>query len=258
MPQIGLSNGVTRIIADFRPRLTQIFLCAIYFFSLCHPVFSETDKLPIGEKLVYDVYWKFVKVGYSTLEIRDIVDFNGRKAYHIYSEAKSSSFFDIFFKVRDTNESWINVEPFHSLVFKQHISEGKYKRERKTYYDQNRHIAINNKDEVFEIPKNVLDVLAALYWVRLQKIKPGDNPTINVNSGKKNYTMSVKIREREKIKVNGRKYDTIVVEPDLQDAGIFMNKGRILIWMTDDKNHIPVKMKSEIAVGSIVTELISK
>jgi len=240
--------------SDFRKRLRRCFIAVIFVF-IAVIIYSEEKKLPVEEKLVYDVYWKFVKVGYGMLEIKGIVDFNGKKAYHIYSEAKSAPFFDVFFKVRDTNESWIDVENFYSLAFKQKINEGKFKREKRTDYDQQKHVAVNNKGEIIEVPENVLDVLAALYWVRTQELKPDDTLTVNVNSSKKNYRMKVKIHNREKIKINGKKYGTIVVEPDLQDAGIFKQKGRVLIWMTDDEYHIPVKMQSEIAVGSIVAEL---
>ena len=251
----GLLKKTTRINADLRRRLTLIFICVIYVFYLCNLCFAVDKKLPVEEKLVYDVYWKFVKVGYGTLEIKGIVDYRGKKAYHIYSEAKSAPFFDVFFKVRDFTNSWIDVEKFHSIAFEQHISEGKYKRDRRTDYDQEKHLATNNKGESFEIPENVLDVLAALYWVRLQEIKPKDIFTLSVNSNKKNYKMKIMAHDREKIKINGKKYKTIIVEPDLQDAGLFMQKGKVLIWLTDDEHHIPVRMRSEISVGSIVAEL---
>lgn len=254
MPLNGLLK--TRIDADVHRRLMQIFLfvliCVFYPYS---SVFSEGKKLPVEEKLVYDVSWKFVKVGYGTLEIKGIVDYRGKKAYHIYSEAKSAPFFDIFFKVRDFTNSWVETEKFRSIAFEQHISEGKYKREKKVDYDQDKHLATNNKGETFEIPENVLDVLAAFYWVRLREIKPKDIFSLNVNSNKKNYKMKVMAHDREKVEIDGKKYETILVEPDLQDTGLFMQKGKVLIWLTDDEQHIPVKMRSEIAVGSIVAEL---
>lgn len=254
MPPNGLLK--TQIDADFRRRLTRIFLSVFICVSYpCSYVSSENKKLPVEEKLVYDVYWKFVKVGYGTLEIKGIVDFNGKKAYHIYSEAKSAPFFDVFFKVRDFTNSWVDAEKFCSIAFEQHISEGRYKRDKRTDYDQDKHLAANNKGETFEIPENVLDVLAALYWVRLQEIKPKNIFTLSVNSNKKNYKMKVMAHYKEKIKIDGKKYETVIVEPDLQDSGLFMQKGKVLIWLTDDKHHIPVKMRSEIPVGSIVAEL---
>ncbi|MBN1384991.1 MAG: DUF3108 domain-containing protein [Elusimicrobia bacterium] len=211
--------------------------------------------MPIGENLVFDVYWKFIKVGYGTLNLNGIVDYEGRKAYFICSEAKSAPFFDVFYKVRDENRSWIDVENFYSLEFKQKIREGGYKRDRRTVYDQKNHIATTEKNERFGIPDNVLDVLGAFYWVRTQELRPNTVLTVDVNCRKKNYKMSIKIHDREKIKIEGKKYKTIVVEPDLKDAGIFMQKGAVLIWLTDDEYHMPVKMKSKISVGSIVGEL---
>ncbi|MFH1541219.1 MAG: DUF3108 domain-containing protein [Elusimicrobiota bacterium] len=253
MLRIGLLR--TQIDINWSRRLIQIFVYVICVFYLCNVCSAENTKLPPEEKLVYDVYWKLVKVGYSTLEIKGIVDFNGQKAYHFYSEAKSAPFFGTFFKVRDFTNSWVDVEKFHSITFEHHISEGRYKRNRRIVYDQNKHLATNSKGESFEILENALDVLASLYLVRLQEIKPKNTFTLNVNSNKKNYKMKVVVHDRETIMINEQKYETILVEPDLQDAGIFMNKGRVLIWMTDDEYHIPVKMTSKIAIGSIVAKL---
>lgn len=267
MPQNGLLKKITRINANKKMHLLRyklkncalILICVIFFLNLCNLSFSER-KMRLGENLIFDIYWKFVKVGYGTLEVKDVVDYNGsgRNAYVIYSEAQSAPFFDVFFKVRDANVSWIDVENFHSLEFRQKIREGKYKRDRRTVYDQKNHTAVNEKDVRFDIPENVLDVLGALYWVRLQELEPGTSVTVNVNARAKNYKMNVKIHAREKIKINGKKYKTIVVEPDLQDSGIFMQKGAVLIWLTDDEYHMPVKMKSKISVGSIVGELRGK
>ena len=144
---------------------------------------------------------------------------------------------------------------FHSLAFEQHISEGKYKRDRRVDYDQEKHTAANNKGEVFDIPEDVLDVLAALYKVRSMELLPGGAVTISVNSAKKNYNMAIKVHKRETIKIDGKKFSTVVIEPDMQDSGIFINKGTLKIWLTDDAGHIPVKMQSEISVGSITAEL---
>ncbi len=230
-------------------------LSAICFFALSGACFGGGWKFPPGEKLVYDVYWKFVKVGYGTLEIKGVVDFRGRKAYNISSESKSAPFFDFFFKVRDKNSSWVDVENFYSLAFEQSIREGSYRRERHIEYDQVKHTALNNKGEAFDIPENVLDVLAALYKVRMMNLAPDSFISVGVNSWKKNYVMRVKIDGRETVEVCGKKINALIVEPELNDPGIFMNKGALRIWFSDDENHVPLKMQSEISVGSIMAVL---
>ncbi|OGS45978.1 MAG: hypothetical protein A2539_06595 [Elusimicrobia bacterium RIFOXYD2_FULL_34_15] len=231
-------------------KILVLMLC----FLPINNCFSENKTLIVGEKLVFEVSWQFVKVGYGLLEVKGIEDYEGKKAYHIYSEAKSVPFFDVFYKVRDMNEAWIDVNSFHSLAFLQKIKEGRYKRERMTKYDQKKHIGTNNKGETFNIFDNALDVLSAFYWVRLQKLEPGKALKVNVNSHKKNYIMYINIYGRETINVNNKEYKTIVVEPILQDQGIFMQKGTIKIWLTDDEKHIPVKMKSGVSVGNIIAE----
>ncbi len=42
-----------------------------------------------------------------------------------------------------------------------------------------------------------------------------------------------------------------MVEPLLKAGGIFKNKGRLVIWLTDDARRLPVLMKSKVAIGSV-------
>jgi hypothetical protein len=42
-----------------------------------------------------------------------------------------------------------------------------------------------------------------------------------------------------------------VVVPELKHEGVFQQKGEVRIWLTDDQRHIPVKIRSKIAIGSI-------
>jgi hypothetical protein len=51
-------------------------------------------------------------------------------------------------------------------------------------------------------------------------------------------------------------FDTIVIKPLMKSEGIFSRKGDIFIWLTDDLKHIPVKMQTKAAVGSIIATLV--
>ncbi len=42
-----------------------------------------------------------------------------------------------------------------------------------------------------------------------------------------------------------------MVKPLLKSEGIFMRKGDVYIWLTDDDRKIPVKMKSKVKVGAV-------
>jgi hypothetical protein len=41
------------------------------------------------------------------------------------------------------------------------------------------------------------------------------------------------------------------VEPVLKYPGIFENKGKLTVWVTDDQRRIPVLMRSKILIGAI-------
>jgi len=66
----------------------------------------------------------------------------------------------------------------------------------------------------------------------------------------------VKVIKKEKIKVGDKKYRTILVEPMMREEGIFSAKGSILVWLTDDKRRIPVRMSSKVLIGSVTVDLI--
>jgi hypothetical protein len=76
----------------------------------------------------------------------------------------------------------------------------------------------------------------------------------NHNAGK-NHQLGVRVLRRERIKVSAGSFDCIVIEPGLTAAGVFKQEGKLTIWLTDDARHMPVLMKSKVAVGSIVAEL---
>jgi hypothetical protein len=63
--------------------------------------------------------------------------------------------------------------------------------------------------------------------------------------------MEVRVLGRQKVKTPAGTFSCVAIEPVLKAGGIFKNKGRLVIWLTDDERRMPVLMKSKVAVGSI-------
>jgi hypothetical protein len=103
----------------------------------------------------------------------------------------------------------------------------------------------------------VQDDLSLLFYLRTLTLEPGQDIELDIYGGKKLYRLTVRIVKRERIKVEAGVFSTIVVEPLLQAAGLFKHEGRVRVWLTDDRLHLPVLMKSKVVVGSIVAELES-
>jgi hypothetical protein len=95
---------------------------------------------------------------------------------------------------------------------------------------------------------------------RIHKLHIDDEFSIPVTDGKKNIIGKAKVIKRETIRVLGTRYDTFLVEPELEHVGGVFEKSKdakLQIWVTADDRRIPVRIKSKVIVGSFVAELTS-
>ncbi len=60
----------------------------------------------------------------------------------------------------------------------------------------------------------------------------------------------------ERVRVPAGEFATVVIKPILQSEGIFLKKGEVYIWLTDDEKRIPVMVKSRVKIGSFVAKLV--
>lgn len=224
-------------------------------FKLVH-LFPRTVPFGEGEFLTFSIQYGLIYAGEATLEIRNIVEIDGAKAYHIISTARTSSAFDHVFKVRDRHDSLLDYENLFSLSFEKHLREGKFKRDEKMSFDQKRHLAIYPDKEV-PIPPNTQDFLSALYYARTLPLEVGQAIALANHTGGKNYPIYVKVLRRERVKVPAGEFDCLVVEPVLQTTSLFENKGKLTMWVTDDTVRMPVLLRSKVVIGAFEAVLKS-
>jgi len=226
-------------------------------------------RLPFqeGEDLVFQIRWGVITGGYATLSVPSIDKIDGKSAYHILSEARSTGMVDAFYRVKDKNEAWLDTALPQSLRYSKTILEGKYSVDEVVELDQTahkyhltevRHDKNNAREEKQGIiPASVLDVLSSLYYVRSLPLEVGKSFTIDVHSGDKTWPLVVQVKKLEKVKVKAGKFLCYRVEPLLRERGIFISKGKKLeVWLTADAHHMPVLMRSEIFIGHVSAELV--
>ena len=227
---------------------TQIEISQDEFRSL------ENKAFKVGEKLIYSVDYGFINAGEAVMSIDSIVIYNNRPCYYIVSEAKSNRFFNKIFKVKDVFESWMDQDGLFSWKFVKKIREGSYRSHRWANFDQKNHTAVTEK-KTMDIMPYTQDILSGLYYLRTVDLKIGTSVAIGTNADGKNYPLQVKIHKREKIKVPAGIFNCIKVEPLLRSEGVFKQKGKMTVWLTDDNRKIPVLMKSKVFIGSISARL---
>ncbi len=229
-----------------------IVLTSVFWLGAKTLLLAEGLAVPFarGEKINYVVKWGIVVAGHALLSVEPQI-WHEQSVYRIYSEANSTGLVGSLYPVKDRSESIVSQEDFSSLSFYKDVNEGKYHQQEQMNFDQ-----VNGKviypDAAIDITRGTVDVLASLYLVRLKSLEPGKEFTIKVCNNKKNYELVVRVIAREKVKVPAGEFNTIVVEPLLKQEGIFMHKGRLFVYLTDDQDRIPVLLRSKIAVGSII------
>ncbi|MBU1297575.1 MAG: DUF3108 domain-containing protein [Bacteroidetes bacterium] len=212
----------------------------------------------VGEKLVFDVRYGFITAGTAVMQIPKSEFHNGRKCYRVEFTVKSLPFFSTFYKVEDKYVSLIDSAGIFPWRFEQYIREGGYKRDFKAEFDHANNKAITLEGE-YTIEPYVHDIISAFYFNRIMdysEMRGGTMMHLKNFYKDSTYNLNVRFRGRERISVKAGTFDCVIVEPIVEEGGLFKSEGIIHIWLTDDDKKIPVMVKSKILIGSISAELV--
>jgi hypothetical protein len=220
--------------------------------------FAYGAPFKAGEKLVFSVSWSdIVKAGTATLSVPGVKVFNGHKVYHIISTASSGPQVSAFFYTRDRIDVYLDAQEYTIWKSEKHLVEGTYKNDEVVYFDPVNRTAVRGVKTMRTLA-SPRDALGGFYYVRSLDLAVGNEITVNYADGKISKPIVVKVLRKEQVTVPAGTFDTIVVEPVLEETeGIFKQEGRIWIWVTDDEKKMPVILKSKIAIGDILVQLES-
>ena len=218
------------------------------------PEVKKEVPFQVGERLKYSVGWgKVLDAGAAIMEVEDIIDYQGHKVYRIVVEAKSNSVFSLFYRVRDTLESLIDVNGLFSRRYWTKQDEAYEKRERKYEFDQENNVA-HHKGQDYYIRYGIQDEVSAVFYVRTLDLQVGQPVYVDIFARGKNWQVKCEVLATETLEVPAGKFETIIVEPELRFDGV-MKKGKVKVWFTNDEHRIPVQVRSKIAIGSILIRL---
>ena len=217
----------------------------------------ENHAFKEGEKLTFDVNYGFVTAGIAVMAIPTIKRISGREAYHVTFEVNSVPSFDMFYKVRDRYETYIDVEGLFPWRFEQHIREGGYTRDFSAFFDQRKGKAKTSEGE-YSIPLYVNDIVSAFYYARtLDYSNMKVNDLIHLQNFYKDkvYNLDVKYLGKEVVEVPAGKFECIIVEPLVKEGGLFKHEGNIIVWLTNDELKMPVKVRTKVVIGYVEAKL---
>ena len=271
-----LANSLRCLKKQFSMK-TQVF---IFFFILLSasltaqkkPVEAKVDNLPklgyrslsqtafsVGERLEYLIHYGFIDAGNAVLEVKNGAAINGRATYKIVGTGKSLGSFDWFFKVRDHYETHLDVAGIFPHRFIRECDEGGYKIHQDYTFYQDRRGYKDRLGKTYLAPDFIQDMISAFYYARtidFSNAKYGDIFTIQTLVDDEYYPLKIKFTGREEISLKSGKYRCLKFAPVVQKGRVFKKEEDLSVWITDDKNLIPVLAQAKILVGSIKMELI--
>lgn len=205
-----------------------------------------------GETLDYNLQWTRISGGSARMTIAPL---NGER-YRITSVGKSGAFFSRFFRVRDEIEAIVTRDTFSTLQYHKVLDERGKKKDELTVIDRQKNLA-TRKGKIIEVPERVYDPLSLIYHLRTLDLNPGTSHEFTIIADGKIYVVHANVTGRETITTPAGKFECVIVEPKMAStAGVFRDdQNRMLIWFTDDDRRIPVRIRSDVKIGSITATL---
>jgi hypothetical protein len=250
-------------VSVFRKWAAVILLLAAPAVTHAQSDFCNTKNTAYkgGEKLTFKVYYNmgflWIYAGNAVFSIQG-KEIAGQKLFHITGDGKTAPSYEWFYKVRDLYESYIDQETLLPVRFIRNVNEGGLKFSQDVTFNHATHTAIS-KGKPYTIPNCTQDVLSAIYYARsidYSKYKPGDKIPFEMFLDDKVYPLYIKYLGKEKIETKRGVFNTIKIAPLLIEGTMFSGGEKMTVWVSDDKNHVPVRINSPIVVGSIKVDLM--
>lgn len=214
------------------------------------------------EQVIFHVYYAvagiYVNAGTATFT-NTLETFNNRPVYHIVGDGKTNPSYDWIYKVRDRYETYIDTATLQPLKFIRNVNEGGYKFYENITFNRSANTAVTNEG-VYKVPDCIQDVLSAMYYARnidFDKYKAGDKIPFKMFLDREVFDMYIRYLGKETVKTKYGKFKAIKFKPLLLKGTIFEGGEKMTVWVSDDKNHVPLRIESPIVVGSVKIDMMS-
>ena len=243
----------------------RIFFAILFLTFTLGANAQESDSVfKPGEWLKFRMHYGWLNASYATLQVNHAT-IEGVPVYHVVGRGKTTGFASIFFKVDDTYESYFDKESGKPYKFIRKINEGGYKKDIEINFDHEKDKAVlndkkNKKKFDFTLQDSIQDLISAFYFLR-NHYEPEDLVKGEAIKLKLLYdddgifNFKLKYLGNEIIKTKYGKVECYKFRPLVQSGRVFKEQESLTLWVSKDKNRIPVRIKANLAVGSIKADL---
>ena len=244
--------------------MKKIILLMLFFLT----VSFETQKTPAfdsGEWFKFRIHYGIVTAGYATLEVKEAVR-NNKKIFHAIGKGYTTGMSKWFFKVEDNYESYFDKITGKPYQYVRKIDEGGYTKDQEGFFNQEKNTILvkdykNKTEKTFTTPENVQDIISTFYYLRnhpnIDKLKVGESITIDMFFDDETTKFRLKFIGREDLNTKFGTVPTMIFRPLVQKGRVFKEEESLTVWISEDENKLPVRIKASLVVGSIKADLES-
>ena len=215
----------------------------------------------VGEQVTFHVYYKVIgtyTLAGTAIFTNAFEKFNNRPVYHITGDGRTKPSYDWIYRVRDKYETYIDTATLQPLKFIRNVNEGGYKKYETITFNRTENSAITNNG-VFKVPGCIQDVLSGMYYARnvdFDKYKPEDKIPFKMFLDNEVFNMYIRYLGKETVKTQYGRFKAIKFKPFLIKGTIFEGGEKMTVWVSDDPNHVVLRVESPIIVGKVLIDMM--
>ncbi len=225
------------------------------FCGIRNTSFQEGEN--ISFVVFYNVIGMYVNAGEANFSI-GLERMNNKTVYHVVGIGNSNPSYDWIFKVRDRYETFFDTSNLQPLKFIRSVDEGGFKHNENVSFNQQTNTAVTSNGS-FKVPGCIQDVLSAIYYARnidYSKYKVDDKIPFSMFLDNEVHNLYIKYEGKEVIKTRYGKFRAIRFKPLLVKGTMFSGGEKMTVWVSDDANHVPLRIESPIVVGSVKVDMM--
>lgn len=230
---------------------------------------KSNESFQRGEELRYKVTFGFFSVGHAITKVdASTFTMNGKVCYKVDAFGETSNWISWLSKVNDNWGAYLDTTSVSTQVSYRKIREGRYRLDEMTHFNhQSRRAEVRVRDvktgvykssKTFDIPPNATDLIGGfmhLRFIDFSKLRPGDTVSIAGFLEDTAYDLKVQFKGKSVVTTKLGKIPCYELIPQMPDNKLFDGENSITVWISEDKNRIPVRIQARMFIGSTGIEL---
>jgi hypothetical protein len=225
---------------------------------------DESKKVPDcgGEIMHYTIRYGIINVGEA------IISFGGDSTScgsYLKAEARTTGIARFFKSVNYCFESCMDSITGLPIYSNMSLTDKRCQVQNEIVFDQDSRpdssIVHSTMSGLHVVPKNIHDLLTAYYCFRENHISecgdPGQEIVYKIFIADILWDLKIKYVGKETIKTKYGKIECLKYTPSTVAGNFFKNEDDMTFWLTDDADHIPVRIQLNMILGSMYGDLVA-